>query len=130
LGACAGLKGVSSDIQEVGAEQVRGTDTTHYKVKIDLRKAAAQQGAATKKQMAKLLEQTQVHSIPADVWVDGEGRMRKKRYVMKIRPEGAPSSVTMRLTMELFDFGTAVTVAKPPTSQVTDFADLLQGATG
>jgi hypothetical protein len=128
--ALALLKGVSSDIQEVGAEQVRGVDTTHYKAKIDLRKAAAQQGTATKKQMERVLKQAQVRSVPADVWVDGEGRLRKMRYVMTLRPDGAPSSMTVRTTMELFDFGTAVTVAKPPASQVTDFTNLVRGATG
>jgi len=129
--ALALLKGVSSDIQEVGAEQVRGADTTHYKVTLDLRKAANQQSPAAKKQFARVLEQAQVRSVPADVWVDGEGRLRKMRYAMKLRPNGATGSVTVRTAMELFDFGTTVTVARPPASQVTDFLTLLQGgATG
>jgi hypothetical protein len=128
--ALALLKGVSSDIQEVGAEQVRGTDTTHYKVKIDLRKAAQKQGTATKKQVAQILKQAQSSTLPADVWIDDEGRMRKMRYVMKLRPEGAPSAVTVGTAMELFDFGTVANVVKPPASQTTDFADLIGGATG
>jgi hypothetical protein len=128
--ALALLKGVSSDIQEVGPEQVRDADTTHYKVQIDLRKAVQQQGTATKKQMTQLLEQMQVRTLPADVWIDDEGRMRKMRYVMKLKPAGAPSTVTTGVSMELFDFGTAVNVVKPPASQTTDFGDLLGGATG
>jgi hypothetical protein len=128
--ALALLKGVSSDIQEVGPEQVRDADTTHYKVKIDLQKAAQQQGTATKKQMAQILEQAQVKTIPADVWIDDEGRMRKMRYVMKLRPKEASSTVTVGTAMELFDFGTVANVVKPPASQTTDFADLIGAPTG
>jgi hypothetical protein len=124
------LKGISSDIQEVGPEQVRDADTTHYKVKIDLQKAVQQQGAATKKQMAQLLKQAQVRTFPADVWVDDEGRMRKMRYVMKLRPEGATSTVTVGTAVELFDFGTLANIVKPPASQTTDFADLIGAPTG
>jgi hypothetical protein len=129
--ALALLKGVSSNIKEVGTEPVRGADTTHYKVTLDLRKAANQQSPAAKKQFARVLEQAQVRSVPADVWVDSEGRLRKMLYAMRLRPNGATGSVTVRTAMELFDFGTTVTVARPPASQVTDFLTLLQGgATG
>lgn len=128
--ALALLKGVSSDIREVGAEQVRDADTTHYRATIDLQKAAEQQGAA-KKQVARFLEQAEVRSVPADVWVDGEGRLRKMRYDMKLKPSGAQGTITVRSTVEMFDFGTTVTVAGPPASQVADFAGLLPGgATG
>jgi hypothetical protein len=129
--ALALLKGVSSNIREVGTEQVRGADTTHYKVTLDLRKAANQQSQAARKQVARFLEQSQVRSVPADVWVDGGGRLRRMRYAMKLKPSGTTGTVTVRTSMEVFDFGTAVTVARPPASQVVDFADLLQGgATG
>jgi hypothetical protein len=128
--ALALLKGVSSNIKEVGREQVRGADTTHYKATIDLRKAAEQQGAVANKQLEKLLEQAEARSLPADVWVDDEGRLRKMRYALKLRAKGTSQqqgSARVNTTMELFDFGTTANVMKPPASQVADFADLLQG---
>jgi hypothetical protein len=42
-------------------------------------------------------------------------------------PSGAAGSVTVRTTMEMFDFGTTVTVARPPASQVSDFTHLVPG---
>ena len=122
------LKGVSSNIREVGTEQVRGVETTHYKATLDLRKAASQQSQAARKQLARFLDQAQVRSVPADAWVDGQGRLCKMRYAMELKPSASTGTVTVRTTMELFDYGTTVTVAKPPASQVLDFGDLLGGA--
>lgn len=128
--ALALLKGVSSDIKEVGREQVRGADTTHYKATIDLRKAAEQQGPGAKKQLEQVLDQVEAQSFPADVWVDDEGRLRKMQYELKLRAKDTSQqqgSATVNTTMELFDFGTTANVGKPPASQVADFAELLQG---
>jgi hypothetical protein len=127
--ALALLKGASSDVREVGTEQVRGTDTTHYKATIDLRKAAEQRSPQAKRQVERLLEQAQVQSFPADVWVDDQGRLRKMQYTMQVRPRATgqqQGSATVNTTMELFDFGTVVKVKAPPAGQVADFSELLQ----
>jgi hypothetical protein len=123
------LKGASSGVKEVGREQVRGVDTTRYKATIDLRKAAEQQGPQAKKQLERFLEQAQAQSLPADVWVDDQGRLRKMRYQLKLRPKATDQqgSATVSTIMELFDFGTDANVRRPPASQVADLAELLQG---
>jgi len=131
--ALALLKGASSDIREVGTEQVRGAGTTHYKATIDLRKAAEQQGSATRKQVETLVEQSQVPSFPADVWIDDQGRLRKMQYTLRMRPKDAGQQQvggTVKSTIELFDFGAAASVEAPPADQVADFAEFLQGKQG
>jgi hypothetical protein len=128
--ALALLKGVSSGIKEVGREQVRGADTTHYKATIDLRKAAERQGSGAKKQLEQVLEQAEAQSLPADVWIDDQGRLRKMQYALRMRVKGTGQqrSVAVSTTMELFDFGTTAKIGKPPASQVADFTELLQGS--
>jgi len=130
--ALALLKGASSDVQEVGREQIRGTDTTHYKANIDLRKAAEQQGPEAKKQLEQILKQAEVQSFPADVWIDDQGRLRQMRYKLQMRGVGAgqQGSATVDTTMQLFDFGTRVRVEAPPADQVADFSEMLQGLPG
>jgi hypothetical protein len=130
--ALALLKGASTDVREVGTEQVRGTDTTHYKATIDLRKAAEQQSPEARQQLERLLEQAQVQSLPADVWVDDQGRLRKMQYTLEMRPKATAQqgSVTVNTTMELFDFGTTAKVETPPAGQVADFAEILKQGKG
>lgn len=76
-------------------------------------------------------EKAETQSLPADVWVDDEGRLRKMQYRLKLRAKGTSTSqqqgATVSTTMELFDFGTTANVRRPPASQVADFAELLQG---
>ncbi len=125
--ALALLKGVSGDVKEIGKEQVRGTETTHYRATIDLRKAAERQAPAVKRQLDQILGQAQVQSLPADVWVDDQGRLRKMQYELKMRAMGAgqQGSATVGTTVELFDFGTAAKVETPPADQVADFSEIL-----
>ena len=131
--ALALLKGASDDVTEVGTERVRGTDTTHYKATIDLRKAAERQRPEVKQQLDRLLEQAQVQSFPADAWVDDQGRLRKLQYTLKVRAKAGQQqgAVTVNTTTELFDFGTVAKVETPPAGQVADFAEILkQGRSG
>src|SRR6266536_1220417 len=107
------LKGASTDVREVGTEQVRGIETTHYKATIDLRKAAEQQSPEAKRQVERLIAQARVRSLPADVWVDDQGQLRKMQYTLKMRPKDTgqqQGSATVSTAMELFDFGTAAKV--------------------
>jgi hypothetical protein len=120
------LKGASEDITEVGQEDVRGDATTHYRVTLDLQKAAEAGGqeAATTQEMLQSMSTT---TVPADVWIDGEGRMRKMTYALEMNVGGqAFSSDT---TVELWDFGVAVDVTPPAEGEIVDLDEVLQGAT-
>ena len=63
-------------------------------------------------------------TIPADVWIDGKGRLRKVRLHI------AASSTTSKgsVTFEYFDLGARVNVGAPPADEVVDFQDLLGGS--
>jgi hypothetical protein len=63
-------------------------------------------------------------TIPADVWIDGKGRLRK------VRLQVAASTTTTKgsVTFEYFDLGSRVNVEAPPGNEVVDFQDLLGGS--
>jgi hypothetical protein len=122
--ALAFLKGASDDIKEVGKDQVRGAETTHYKATIDVSKAIASQPADKREPLEKLFEGSGMTSFPADVWIDAEGRMRKMQYVIKVKT-GAAGPATVDTTLELFDFGSPVDVEAPPASETADLDELL-----
>jgi hypothetical protein len=123
------LKGVSGEVREVGKEKLRDAQTTHYAATLDLEKAA--EGAGNNKAtIENLMEQIGSKSLPADVWIDGEGRLRKLRYEMTVggaraTTQAGASATKVTTTIELFDFGTEVTAKPPPADQVTDATKLL-----
>ena len=126
------LRGVA-DVEEVGAEDVRGTATTHYTATVDLNKALEEASGESKKALQQQLDMLGTSEMPMDVWIDDEGLLRRQEVTMDLSnvdtggapAQQAPTSMFMR--MELFDFGTQVDVEPPPAGQVTDMADLQQG---
>lgn len=135
--ALALLKGTADSVEEVGTEEVRGEETTHYRTTVDLRRAAEQAGAVRDRaRFDAFLEQFPSETIPVEVWLDDEGRTRRMRMDQAI-PETAgmsmPPDAAVVTTIELYDFGVDETVEVPPADDVTDltsqFSDLMGQAT-
>src|SRR5262249_30470369 len=77
------LRAVSGVVETMGTEELRGVETTHVRVHLDLSALAAtvarSTGATTPPQslLDRLTEQSGVHDVPLDLWVDSEGLVRK-----------------------------------------------------
>lgn len=104
----------ASDVEKAGTETVREAETTKYTMDIDVDAAADRlpesEGDAFKQQLQGR------DSVPATVWVDEEGRMRRLRYTLATDKDGARSSIVA--TMELFDFGVEVQVTAPSEDEI------------
>jgi len=131
------LRGVSSDVTEVGPDTINGVSTTHYRATVDLAKAAANAPAAAQsrvQQAAQALGQT----LPVDVWVDGQGRLRQLTTSIDTGTGQAPSDLAASgtgpivATVDLWNFGVPVTVTAPPADQVSTLpsAGALSGVLG
>jgi hypothetical protein len=112
--ALAYLQG-AGELTEVGKEDVRGVDTAHYKGTIDLEEAVANAPAAQREKLQRLLEQSSVMDLPAEAWIDGDGYLRK----LTLSLSGA-----MRMSLELFGFGSEVDIDVPADDEVTDLSEL------
>lgn len=111
------LRGSSDKVEKVGSETIGGVATTHYHAAVDLEKAAAQKGVSSSS-IRKLIKLIGSKTIPADVWVDGDGFVRRLRESYAVTsPKG---KVQTTLTMDLSDYGTSVSVSPPPADQVLD----------
>jgi len=121
------LRGAGSDVHEVGHETLRGVDTTHYRAQIDLSKALDEVPPSQRARVSKSLQALGTGTVPADVWIDGQGRVRK--LAMDLNASVGRQHVGT-ITMELFDFGTPVDVQAPPADQTFDLQSLLGGAVG
>jgi hypothetical protein len=122
------LNAASDSIDRVGSEDVRGTETTHYHVVVDLLKMAntvpaAKQGAL-RRTLRREVELIGTHTMPIDVWIDAHGLVRREHIGFSMQPPGASATVGMQMTIEYFDFGAPVHVVAPPAGQVADLSDL------
>lgn len=125
------LRGAAGDVETLGEEEVRGIDTTHYSASISFDKIVEQAPADLRDRLEPTIEQLKEwvgsDEMPVEVWIDDEGRMVRMKQDVEYAT-GPAAGTSMKVTMEIYDFGTAVEVEIPPASQVTDFRELMQGA--
>ena len=111
------LETVSDDVKQVGTDSVRGVETKHYKATLDLGKTIDQAKVpdSLREKLKGLLEQSgaQAQTIPVDVWVDNDGRVRRTTMQMQ----------SATVTLELYDFGAPVNVEAPPADQIISMKD-------
>lgn len=117
------LEAATEDFREVGSEEVRGVEATHYRGTIDLEKVAAQAPPEASESYERVLELTGQREFLMDVWVDGDGLVRKLGFEQRL-----PDDSTMRLTEEIYDFGADVDVELPAADEVTDLTELIAGS--
>lgn len=110
-------KGITDrNTEKVGAATVDGVKTTRYRVTVDIGKLS--DSAALKRQVGP--------TVPMDVWLDGQGRIRRQQITMNMKPtersdaSAAPRKMTVRTLIEFSDFGTEVDPETPPAGQTID----------
>src|SRR5262249_19206538 len=110
----------AGNVVEVGSETVDGVDTTRYSALVDMGKGLGKLHGAQREAMEAVVDRLEAAGgryVPTDVWVDGDGYLRRFRMAMS-NFLGTGSSFT--LTMKLFGFGSPVSIGLPPTREVAD----------
>jgi hypothetical protein len=117
------LAGVDPDsVDEVGREDVRGEGTTHYRATLDPEAAVAAAPEADRARLEALAAQLGSGPVAVDVWIDGDGRVRRMATDVPLPP--AAGGGTAQVGMDLFDFGVDVEVEPPPPDDVTPASEL------
>ncbi|MEU0249950.1 hypothetical protein ABZ192_37725 [Streptomyces sp. NPDC006235] len=110
------------DVTKKGTDTIDGVETTRYRVSVDVAKLP--NGDALRQQVGP--------TLPMDVWLDEEGRMRRQQIDMTLKAapgstersssdaSSSPQRVTVRTVTDFTDFGTEVEADAPPAGQVTD----------
>ena len=116
-----------ADVQEVGTEQVRGAETTHYEGTYDVEAAIAGAQGPAKAVLQSTLGAVELDAVPFDAYVDADGRLVRFEQELELpaTPQTGGQPLRSRTVLELFDFGTAVVVTPPPAATVKDGAPLL-----
>ncbi|HTA12396.1 MAG TPA: hypothetical protein VK765_03165 [Solirubrobacteraceae bacterium] len=119
----------SGNVTTLGTEDVRGVASTHYHALVDLARYAADapsaQRAALRGSAQELEQITGSSSLPVDVWVDAQGRVR--RFSMAIQACTSHGTLHETVSMDFYDFGPQPVVQAPAESEVTDLSSTLDG---
>lgn len=118
------LRGATGRVTRVGSDKVRGVNTTHYRVTLDLANAINKAPQEQRARVETSVIALGTRNIPADVWIDEKGRLRKLRLMLKGGTVVTPGS----LEFEFFDLGTPVTVTQPDPNTVVDLSQIVGGA--
>jgi len=117
------LRGVGS-VTEVGPEAVDGVGTTHYSAVVDPRRAVDSLPADQRSGVSAALDRyADGVTVPVEVWIDGDGIVRKLTATLDRGSLGGPGhgSGTVAMSARLTDIGTPVDIAVPPADQVSEF---------
>jgi hypothetical protein len=101
------LLAAAADVRPAGHVQIRGAQTTRYRVSVEAPELPGLSGP-----------------VRAEAFVDGHGMLRRVRTVITTTTEAAPVTTDMR--MDLFDFGAEPDIQPPDDSQVYDTTPLLE----
>ena len=115
------VKSVSGDVEEVGKERVRGTETTHYRFTASVDRMLERVKPEARERQRQSFRQMGVSSIPVDVWIDDEGLPRK--MVMKMESIRGTNGGSFEMTMEMFDYGKPVNVSLPSAAQAVELSE-------
>jgi hypothetical protein len=121
------LRAVTSDVETVGSEQLRGVETTHYRATVDpaqLGKLAIGKDPTATQALLHRLAQSGLGLVPVDVWLDASGLVHKLSMSFEATEASTSRSSEVAMSFELWDYGQAVDIELPPASQVVDASDL------
>ena len=114
-----GSTGLYKALREMGREDVRGVETIRYSATVDLEVLSAKM-AALRSEFGEPPESTPLTRMTVDFWIALDGVVRRMRQTSET---GGAAHVKVVSQQEYYDFGTAVSVERPPASDVTSFPD-------
>jgi hypothetical protein len=103
----------AGSVHDLGRARVDGVSTTHYEAVVALDKLPGG------KSLAKLAH---LSAVPIDVWIDGQGLMRRMVLSEAVNVNG--QSAATRITMDLSRFGEPVHVTVPSAGDTFDLTRL------
>jgi hypothetical protein len=122
------LRAVTSEVETVGSDQLRGVEATHYRATVDPAELAKLASGRDRTEAQSLVDQISTQAgvgpFPVDVWLDASGLVRKLSCSVEATEPSTSRSSEVSMSFELWDYGRAVDIELPPASQVVDASSL------
>jgi hypothetical protein len=104
------IRASGDKLQQLGQADVRGTQTTHYRIEVDPERL--REHLPPGRRLAQG-DPEQDRPFPVEFWADDAERLRRIQI-----HEGIVGGDSGTLTYEFFDFGVGVDVDRPPSDQI------------
>ena len=118
------LENAGGEVTEVGNEEIRGVETKHVKVDLDMEAMMADASDEERADMEEALEEMGAAggTIPTEAWIDGDGYVRKIKMVFDfdtmVASDPEMAGVSMTIDIEMYDFNEPVDIQVPDPSEV------------
>ena len=112
--------GDPKDVSRIGTDSIHGVQTTHYRITLDpsrLQALVAKSGTGFNVPPGVL---DQLKNADLQLWIDGKHLVRRMDMALDIK------QISMRMRMELSDYGQPVEVHRPADSDVSQLASPMQ----
>lgn len=119
-----------ADVELIGQEQVRGIDSTHFRISADVEKLLALADPEQANELRNTSGFPADGTLPVDMWIGDDGFVRRFAYTVDGASDADSGFESMELGMEIFDYGEDINVVAPPAAQVTDGDLLISLASG
>ncbi|MFF6907952.1 hypothetical protein ACFY9Q_18665 [Streptomyces sp. NPDC012389] len=113
----------AGDLKKAGQEDVRGVLATRYSGTVDVAELTGRNSALDAEQLAALKEQLSAAGVTTqtvDIWVGEDDLLVKKTE------RGQSAAGAFNSTVFYSDYGTDVSVEKPPAADTADFKEILK----
>ncbi len=126
--ALLSLARTAEDVQEIGGAAVRGVDTKHFRVDVELADLIAAQGMTIDEveELMGSVESVLSAEVPFDIFIDADDRVRRVIVTLDLDtidalsegrlPAGAEFSMTS--TVDFFDYGTDIAIDVPTGEEI------------
>lgn len=109
----ASLEDANAEVTELGTEEIRGVETTHFRALVDLAELSSTMSPEERASLEDDFGDIDTSEFPIEFWVDADGLLR--RYSMNIAEEtGASAS----FVFDLFDYGADISIEAPPADEI------------
>lgn len=121
------LRGISSDVDELGEEEINGQDATGYRVTVDMAKAIEQLPEDRRAEARASLDQmaaTGMDEWPMDVWLNDDGLPVRMSTDIDLPAGDLGEGASMQVEIDYVDFGADLVIEAPPTAEVTQLSGM------
>jgi len=118
------------EIEELGSETVRGVNTTHYRMIVDMAEMIAEADPDALEGLESMGPIAADGTMPIEFWVGDDGYLYRILMEFSGDTEAADGFGSMRMKWEMFDYGADIVIEAPPADQVTDGEALTGFMTG
>jgi hypothetical protein len=117
------LRGADGDVEELGNESIRGEETTHYRIDVDVAALSTELPSEEQDQLQDDLGQLD-KPLPVEFWVGGDDRLYRYRVEIADTTPNDDDQTSVSLQFEFFDHGATIDIQPPPADQVTSMEEL------